>query len=245
MSRTKKIILAFVVLLLLSASVLYIMASWWNKKAIERRTKSFGALKDRYDSLPEDRKKVVDELMKSKDNPEEIKRISYEIVKISNRDHGIPESDATIHSALGMCAGFAEAVAQYLGNDIPSYSGDAWTMYKRNPRYRRYQLYTDSIDLYRYFRKGSEGPRLPDTSNETPPLRTGDVVTMPWPGTREYVYHAGTVIVDTKSTPPRKFVLETRGSIRMNEIVAGNILLKTTGSNTKTLPIAEVIGDSD
>jgi len=234
---------ARVLCLVLGALILYGAGAYYlsirlDKKAIEKRTRRVNR-RDRYHRLPPERQKTVDELILNRNNPEVLKSIYIEAVK----NDGVKEEEAKRFTNVLMCTAFAETLAQYLGNRIPPYAGDAWTIYRKNPAFRLYQIYPESIDRYGMasLKKGG-GPSIPPLSNENPPLVTGDIVTMPL-GTSKYVYHSGVVLTDTKSVPPLQYFIESRGEIHLDEIAGGNIRFLMGEKNFKEFPITEVIGD--
>lgn len=226
------------VIVITFSSVTFFFNSRLNKEAIARRTRNVIRV-DRYERLSPDRKLTVDEILSNREKPDVLKRIYIEAV----RKDGVTEKEAMEYTKVLMCTAFAETLAQYLGNRIPPYAGDAWTIYRKNPDFRLYQIYPESIDLYsiRKLKRGG-GPSIPDSSSDNPPLSTGDIITMPI-GTLKYVYHSGVVITDTKSSPHKKYFIESRGRIAMHEICGGNIRFQSGSGGFKLIPIAEVVGD--
>ena len=191
---------------------------------------------DPYYSLSTKRQLTVKQLIEHKDDPDALMKLCVAAMKTSNREQGIPEQYAEGYTECGRCAAFAEAMAQYLGNKIPSYSGDAWTIFRRNPGFREYQIYADSIDKWSVDElNNGKGPKIPEYSTDNPELNTGYIAIIPWPGAKQYVYHAGVVILNPVTS--QSFFLETRGEIGMNPISGGSVDIDGC-----MLPIAEVIG---
>jgi len=240
-SANRKIFIA--IICIAAAVLLYYLISFFlnsrlDKRAIERRTKNITRV-DRYERLSQDRKKTVDDILLNLNNPDMLKKIYVEAVK----KDGVTEEEAKEYTKVLMCTAFAETLAQYLGNKIPSYAGDAWTIYRKNPDFRIYQIYNESIDLYsiRKLKRGG-GPSIPDDSSDSLPLITGDIITIPI-GKMKYVYHSGVVIVDTKSKPQKKYFIESRGRIGMHEIAGGRIKFHSGSESFVWIPIAEAVGD--
>ncbi|MFH0837298.1 MAG: hypothetical protein V1870_04165 [Candidatus Aenigmatarchaeota archaeon] len=199
---------------------------------------------DRYYSLSDEKKKVVGSLIENRDNPDALGNICKHVMK----DIGFTDAKIKKYTEFGMCTAFAEIMAQYFGNKIQSYSGDAWNVYRRNLEYRLFQIYPESIDRYSIHQLNhGKGPEIPEMSADDPDLVNGDILTMPLPGGNRYAYHSGVCVKVKKNILEeyKEWCLESRGTIRMNGIENGNITMKfgNSGKNTLIIPIAEVVGD--
>ncbi|MFH0837185.1 MAG: hypothetical protein V1870_03590 [Candidatus Aenigmatarchaeota archaeon] len=218
----------------------------------------------RYHLLPEKKKKIIKKLLKYKNDSSALMRISRQIM----RDSGCGESQIDLYTSCGMCAAYAQIVSRYFGNMVPLGSGHAWTMFRNNPVFRKFQIYPDDINNWSAAElNNGEGPNVLDYQPGRPNLGTGDVVSMPMGGGK-YVYHVGVVILDPFDVT-RKYLLEAREAVRMNNIIDGVVdiiaqdvrigefpMKKEDGTYelvtvtipfqyTVPIPVAEVIGNPD
>lgn len=229
MGFAKNVLYGAAILGALAFSEKLYMDTRMDKTYINNRTDAVARV-DRYWKLPEDRRRVVDSLIANRDDSAILRELSEKAM--INQGCSIPEAKS--YSAPGKCTAFAEVVSQYLGNNIPDYCGDAWTVYRRHPDFRIYQIYPESIESFETIFNPLR-PEISPLSVDNPSVSTGDIVTMSLPGCKDYVDHSGVVIGDVKQYPSKYYFLESRGIIRMNEINGGNIKFKLFNGSTKKI----------
>lgn len=201
-------------------------------------------------------KQVVKLMMNIKNEKGKLRDLAILAINCQNQlDGEYPNGEFYCEIGQSRCAGFAYMSGKFFADPRPApnqewmNSGNAWEMYLKNPPYRLWQTYSESIDRYTITDVNQgDGPSIPtkpygpDTryaSGKTFPfnsLRSGDIVTIKY--SAKYFLHAGVVITNPKDCNDKYILNNVGGMILLSKLDKYGNMQGILGKR----PIIEVMG---